>query len=125
MNRRHGIETSRHATAIAVAAAVALADQATKSAVTRLLGPDGTERSLKPFGHGLAIEYVENRGAAFGVLGNLGPVLTVLAVAVLATLLVYYLRTPVKSPWLVVAVGLIAGGAVGNLIDRLLLGYVV
>jgi signal peptidase II len=125
MNERVRSEKSRHATAIAVAAAVAVADQATKAGVTRLLGPDGEDRAFAWFGDGLVIEYVQNRGAAFGVLGDLGPVLTVLAVMVLAALLVYYHRAAVKSPWLVGAVGLIAGGAVGNLIDRLWLGYVV
>jgi signal peptidase II len=125
MNGRVGSERSRHATAIAIAAGVVAADQATKTGVTHLLGQAGADRSLNLIGSRLAIEYVENRGVAFGVLGGLGPAVTVLAVAVLAALLLYYHRVAVKSPWLVGAVGLIAGGAIGNLIDRLRLGYVV
>ena len=82
--------------------------------------------AIELLGGGLVIEYVRNRGAAFGLLGELGPVLTVLAVVVLGALRSLLPPTAVvKSPWLVGAVGLIAGGAFGNLIDRLWLGYVV
>jgi signal peptidase II len=122
MNEPGAIARHPHTTAVAVAVGIVVADQATKAIVLRLLAPSG---KLELIGRALAIEYVENRGAAFGVLGSLGPLVTVLAALVLATLLVYYHRAVTKSPWLVWAVGLIDGGAIGNLSDRLWLGHVV
>lgn len=70
-----------------------------------------------------------NYGAAFSMLSNAGGwqrwFFTILASAVTLVLLVWMFRLK-KEEWLTgVALGLIVGGAVGNLIDRVQLGYVV
>jgi signal peptidase II len=68
----------------------------------------------------LTLTYTENSGAAFGLFQNAGPVLGIAAIAVTAAL-AWSLR--VDRPGLeVVAFGLIMGGAVGNLIDRVFRG---
>lgn len=68
----------------------------------------------------LTLTYTENAGAAFGLFKNAGPVLGIAAIAVTAGL-AWSLR--VDRPGLeVVAFGLIIGGAVGNLIDRVFRG---
>lgn len=76
-------------------------------------------------GKWLAIEYAENRGAAFGVLSGLGPLLTLGSVAIVVLLLGQYRRQANPRPWQTVALGLIVGGAAGNLLDRVRLGYVI
>jgi signal peptidase II len=71
------------------------------------------------------ITYVTNTGVAFGLFKEAGTLFIFLAVIVISVLVVSARRLP-KEQWLVrVALGLMVGGAIGNLIDRLRLGYVV
>ncbi len=66
-----------------------------------------------------------NRGSAFGMLQNAGVALTVLALVV-AGLIIYYYPHIERDDWAVrIALGLQMGGALGNMIDRVHLGYVV
>ncbi len=75
----------------------------------------------------LNLTWVENRGITFGLLngvGSLGPLLlTLVALAVVAALATWLWRA--ERGLVAVALGAVAGGAVGNVIDRLRLGYVV
>jgi signal peptidase II len=73
----------------------------------------------------LALEYTQNRGAAFGVLSGLAPILAAASLAILTGLLAVYSRQLKPAHWQTVAIGLISGGALGNLIDRVRLGHVV
>jgi signal peptidase II len=76
---------------------------------------------LSPY---VRIVYWHNSGAAFGMLQNMSTVFTILAIIVASAIIVYYPQIP-KGDWpLRVALGLQFGGAVGNLIDRLTIGYV-
>lgn len=74
----------------------------------------------------LSFVYVENRGAAFGILQNklwFFVLVTVISVAVLLYSLVFYYKgMPV---WLIISLSLILGGVIGNFIDRIRLGFVV
>jgi signal peptidase II len=108
-----------------VAAAVVGLDQAAKSWATRTLGPGAGLDQIELIGAAVRFVYVENRGAAFGILQGQGGVLALLALIVLAALVWYYIRTPLRGPWLAAGLGLIGGGAVGNLLDRVRLGFVV
>lgn len=110
---------------LAVAGTVILADQAVKWLIVRWLGPDADEHRMEFLGRVLAFQYVENTGAAFGVLEGQGPLLTAVAAVVVAGLLGYYLRSGRMSALLTTSLGLVAGGAAGNVIDRIRLGYVV
>ena len=67
----------------------------------------------------------ENRGAAFGLFSGLVPILTVASIAILMGLLLHYLRAGTAPALANVAIGAIAGGALGNLVDRVRLGHVV
>lgn len=73
------------------------------------------------------LRYSENSGVAFGMLQQMPGgrfFLTIMAIAAFA-LVVYYLhKTPAEGTRLHVALGLIGGGAVGNLIDRVMYGRV-
>ena len=70
------------------------------------------------------ITYVENSGAAFGILQGQGLFLTVTAVFALAAIIFYYVYPPFEHGLLRLALGLLLGGAIGNLIDRLRFGAV-
>ena len=111
--------------ALGVAALVLLADQASKAVVTATLGPGGDRTAITVVPNLVHLFYVENTGAAFGVLQGGGAFLTPLAVLVVAVLAVAFRRLIAESPWLSLALGLQFGGAVGNIVDRIRHGYVV
>ncbi|QKS71505.1 signal peptidase II [Paenalkalicoccus suaedae] len=65
-----------------------------------------------------------NAGAAFGILQG-QQTLFVIATVIVCSVVVYMIKTQVKSPWYGIALGLILGGAIGNFIDRVRQGEVV
>ena len=73
------------------------------------------------------LHYLENRGAAFGILQGQKGVFLICTALVLAILAFYYNRMPVEKRYLPMRiVGILLGaGAVGNLIDRMMQSYVV
>jgi len=73
------------------------------------------------------LRYAENPGVAFSMLQDMPGgrfFLTLLAVAAFVLVLYYLRKTPVESTRLHVALGLVGGGAIGNLVDRVLFGKV-
>ena len=98
-------------------------DQISKLLVLNKLA-DGTVVDIIPGFFRLL--YVENRGAAFGILQEGRPLFIVITLAVIGFLLygIYFKRNEVKG-MLRVALVLILAGAVGNFIDRLRLHFVV
>lgn len=110
---------------VGVATAVVALDQAAKVVVRAAVGPEQPEQTVRVINSFVAIEYAENRGAAFGLFRGQGVILSALAIAVVVGLIVFYRRQPSPSRVLATAIGLIAGGALGNLVDRVRLGYVV
>lgn len=72
----------------------------------------------------LAWKWAENKGAAFSILDGRADILSVIAAVVLAVVFIYMYRTKPEKRLLLVAMALVASGAIGNLYDRLLLGYV-
>ena len=68
----------------------------------------------------------ENSGGLFGIVQGSAPLLAALSIGVIVALVIYHERErlPQVTP-LTVGVGLLIGGAIGNLIDRLAFGYVL
>jgi len=98
---------------------VVLLDQATKRLVERSIAP-GEERRLLP---GVGLVDARNHGVAFGFLpGHHVAVTLVIGVAVLA-LLAYFLRHA-SRPLIWLPTGMLIGGALGNILDRLRAGSV-
>jgi signal peptidase II len=102
-------------------------DQATKALLVRSLDLHDSVPLLDGL---LSISHVRNRGAAFGLLSDWDlpyqpVVLAVLSVAALAAILFYFVRLPASARLPRLALALVLGGAVGNLLDRVRLGYVV
>ena len=99
--------------ALALAALVLVVDQATKAIVSSALAPG--ERVDLVLGFQLAD--VRNTGIAFGLLADGQGVVIAVTAAALALILAYFALNPGR-PGLWVGVGLLVGGAVGNLADR-------
>jgi signal peptidase II len=96
-----------------VLGAVVLVDQLSKRIVEGSLAPGERDRVFP----GLAIVHVSNKGVAFGALaGGHTAVLVVIAVAVIS-LLVYFIRHA-DRPLVWLPTGLLVGGALGNIFDR-------
>ncbi|MGE5236552.1 MAG: signal peptidase II [Acidobacteriota bacterium] len=110
---------------LALAAVVALLDQLTKALVVSSF-PLGAERVVIP---GLfSLVHTRNRGIAFGFLGSSGPVVQIVLLAVVALVVLLLARQLARSGTDAVTgagLALVLGGAVGNLIDRVMRGEVV
>lgn len=72
-----------------------------------------------------SLNYVENKGAAFGMLANARWIFIVFTIAVIIFLIIFLFWKRPTSKLLNVAFILIIGGGIGNLIDRIFYGYVV
>lgn len=107
----------------AIAAAVAVIDQASKFIIGRQLQLYQSIPVLKRFFH---LTLVHNRGAAFGIFKGGGAFFIVTASLALIIIAVYVKNRKGRfPPLLAVSLGLVTGGTAGNLIDRVFLGYVV
>ena len=112
----------RYSLLVGVAILVIVVDQLVKSVVASSLKGG---RVVDILGGLVRFDYTSNTGAAFGVFRAGGVFFAVVALVVSAGILAYFRRVA-TSPLLVrFALGLILGGALGNLIDRIRLGYVV
>jgi len=106
---------------LGLAALVVAVDQTTKSWLVARLAPG---ESVSVAGDWLRLVHGRNTGGLFGLFGGQAEVLALVSLAVIGLIVVYHARA-MPSPFLSVTLGLLLGGAVGNLIDRLRLGYVV
>ncbi len=74
----------------------------------------------------LSLFYIRNEGVAFGMFQGVPQLFTVTSLLIVAGLIYFYLtQLPANSRLVAVLVGMIIGGALGNVIDRLRFGYVV
>ena len=106
---------------IIVILAVIAADVATKYAAALNLA-EGEAVTAIP--HVAELSYVENRGAAFGMLADHRWVFLVFSSLAIVGIVAYlFVRRP-KSPLMRVALALVVGGGIGNMIERLAHGYV-
>ena len=106
---------------IIVILAVIAADIATKYAAALNLA-EGEAVTAIP--HVAELSYVENRGAAFGMLADHRWVFLVFSSLAIVGIVAYlFVRRP-KSPLMRVALALVVGGGIGNMIERLAHGYV-
>jgi len=108
-------------------AAVVILDQLVKLAIVRMLP---VYDSVTVIPHLLDLTYVRNTGVAFGVLNESslpykGVITTSLALIALGGIALYARQLQTHERWARRGLTLILGGAFGNLIDRLRLGYVV
>ena len=73
----------------------------------------------------LHFTYVKNTGMAFGMLKDHRWVFMVFSTIAIVALIVYLFRFRPESRWMQISMAMIIGGGIGNMIDRVFLGYVV
>jgi signal peptidase II len=116
---------TRLATPVIIAIAVIILDQLTKAWVLRTW-PLPQTGEIEVLGQWLALTYVRNEGIAFGLFQGVPQLFTVTSLLIVGGAIYMYLRhMPEEDRWLPIMLGLILGGAIGNVIDRIRFGYVV
>ena len=105
-----------------IAALVVVIDQVIKYFVCLHLKPIGFTTAIP---HLLDLVYVENRGVAFGMFKDMRWIFVALTSVVIVVFTVLLIKNSSKSKLFSVSAALIIGGGIGNLIDRIFLGYVV
>jgi len=73
----------------------------------------------------LRFSYVENRGAAFGMLADSRWVFLIISTVMIIAITGYVFKERPKNKWAYTACAFIVGGGIGNMIDRIVLGYVI
>ena len=104
----------------AIAVAALAADQLTKRLVSGRLALGEESRVLGP----LSIHHVQNSGIAFGLFSSATSLVIVVTALAVAWMLWFFARSGARHPVLPVALGLVIGGSVSNLVDRVRLGHV-
>lgn len=99
-----------------------IVDRLSKSWALSILRDGNSIEIIKNF---FTLEYLENRGAAFGVLQGKIIFLTVITIVVLIAIVYYIAKTKPKSKILRISLAFIISGAIGNLYDRIVHGCVI
>ena len=110
---------------LTVIVAVVLLDQWLKNLMVDWIGPTATRHRQELAGRFIAVEYLENRGAAFGIFPQGTQVLALVSVGIMVVAFVAMVRIARTDIALAAGIAMIVGGAIGNAIDRIIRGYVV
>jgi signal peptidase II len=105
---------------LVVAGAAVVADQLTKQVVGRTLTLGDSVDIVGPF----SIHHVQNSGIAFGLFGSRTSIVIAVTAVAVGAMLLFFARSGRRHPVLPVALGLVLGGSIANLIDRVRLGHV-
>ncbi len=105
-----------------IALAVVLLDQLTKHLAVEFLKPAGSVPLIDGVLH---LSYVENTGAAFGIMKNSRWLFMVISVVAIIILIYVIAKYGKGHAFASVAVAMILGGGIGNMIDRVRIGYVI
>ena len=98
-------------------------DHASKIAAKAWFEPG--ERTIGLIPGMFQLRFAENRGAAFSLFHGHSEILALVSVVAVLALWWWWTRIPARETWGRIAVTLVVSGAIGNLIDRVLRGYVV
>ena len=95
-------------------------DQISKVTISSYIGLNSSIRVIKNFFY---LTYTNNTGASFGILKNSRVLLIILSIIALLILL-RYISTFKETKYNILGLGFLMGGIIGNLLDRVLFGYV-
>lgn len=107
---------------VAIGIFLAVVDQLIKLLVNTNLKEVG---SISVIDNLLSFTYVENRGVAFGSFAGNRWIFVVLTIILISGIIIYMFKIRPKGKLFYISVALIIGGGIGNLIDRIILGYVI
>jgi signal peptidase II len=116
-----GPSAGRWALFAGIAIVVVVLDQLSKGWIVANLDPG---EAMVILGEWLRLVHGQNSGILFGMLPQSAPIFAVVSIGVTALIVVYHAKAG-RGIVTTVALGLLLGGAIGNLIDRLRYGYVV
>lgn len=102
--------------------ALIVIDQVTKLLTINYLLPVNSVEIIKNI---LSFTYVENRGAAFGIMQNSRIFFLIFTVILIGAIIIYTIKTKPQNRLYLISTSLIIAGGMGNFIDRLFRGYVV
>jgi signal peptidase II len=105
---------------LAIAGAAFLADQITKQVVGRTLAVGESTDIAGPF----SLHHVQNSGIAFGLFASRTTIVIAITAVAVAWMVWFFARSGRRHPVLPVALGLVLGGSIANLSDRVRLGHV-
>lgn len=102
-------------------------DQITKAIIAATIPFYGSVRVIPGF---FAFSHIHNKGAIFGIFSQTGSLLitillTAASLLALGMVIFYFFKTPPSQKPMKISLTLILAGAVGNLIDRVVRGYVI
>lgn len=103
-------------------AVIIIIDQIIKYFVYTCLRPIG---SVEVIPNVFSLTYVENRGAAFGILDNARWVFIVFTIIISAVFIYVVIKNKINSKMFSASMILIIGGGLANLVDRIFLGFVI
>ena len=106
---------------LGLAAVIVVLDQATKAWLTSFLQPG---QSVDVVGDYLRLVHSQNNGGLFGLFRGQAVAFGLISIGVIGLIVAYHARAG-GGRYMSITLGLLLGGAVGNLIDRLRLNYVV
>lgn len=104
-------------------AAIVLIDQLSKVAVMNGMGLGQTIPVIDGFFH---FTYIQNTGAAFGIMSqNTGLLIVVTVILMAAAVIFAAVKKDELGKFIIISIAMIIGGGLGNMIDRIFRGYVV
>ena len=116
------MSANRHwAVFLGLAALIVVLDQLTKAWLVSFLAPG---QEVDVVGDWIRLVFSQNNGGLFGLLRGQAVVFGLISLVVVGLLVAYHARAN-PSRYLSITLGLLLGGAIGNLVDRVRLGYVV
>ncbi len=107
---------------IVIIVALTVIDQVTKLMASKLLAPVGSVDVIEGV---FRFTYVENRGAAFGMFSEHRWIFMVISTVAIVGVLIYLWKFRSESRFACMALSMIVAGGIGNMFDRVYLGYVV
>ncbi|MCY7304119.1 MAG: signal peptidase II [Thermoleophilia bacterium] len=118
--RRLGAGRAQWIALVVIAGTAIVADQLTKVVVVAQLPLGDTAVTIGPF----SIHHVQNSGIAFGLFADSTSAVIALTAVAVGAMLVFFARTAQRHPLVPIALGLVIGGSIANLLDRVRLGHV-
>ena len=100
-------------------------DQITKYLTVLYLQPEGPAGSIHLWEDVFHLTYVKNPGAAWGMLANHRWVFMTFSTVAIIGICVYLFAFSKDNRWVKISLAMVAGGGIGNMIDRIWLGYVI
>jgi signal peptidase II len=116
-----GAGRPRWALFFGLAAVVVVVDQLSKAWLVSTVEPGETVPVIDDY---VRLIYSQNSGALFGLFRDQAILFGLVSIGVVA-LIVWYHGSSGRNTWLTIALGLLLGGAIGNMLDRFRYGYVV